>query len=89
MPENIIPDAEQLSAQMVAEYVDILANFRCRMTPREADAYLGIKHDSILGACKRKEIEHSMAGSGYRVTPKALAIYVRDHLTIKADPLPG
>lgn len=89
MPDRIIQDATKLTADMVAEYVDILANFRQRMSTREAEAFLGLKHNTIRGACIRKEIEYTQVGNSYRVTPKALAEYVRDNLTVKPDPLPG
>lgn len=87
--DGILDDAGRITAQMVAEYVDVLANFRSRMTPRDADRLLGIKANTIRGACERHEIEYTRSGKGYRVTPRALAAYVKDYLTTYPDPLPG
>lgn len=89
MPDNIITERPDTATQLEREYADILANFRCRMTPRKADRYLGVKSNTIQGAIERREIEYLKVGGAYRVTPKALAEWLERFCTVKPDPLPS
>ena len=93
MPNAILPkhgnENPGVVEQLLSRYALALADFQCRMTPSAADAYLGIKKNTVRGAIERREIEYIKAGSQYRVTPMALAKWVEDYLTVKPKPLAG
>lgn len=73
MPKNTIAEPADWMGQMLHHYVQLLADYKCRMSPREADRYIGRKADTIRGAIERGEIRYYKSGKGYEVTPIAIA----------------
>ena len=70
MPDSTIPDPVTSTLQ---NYLALLADYKARMTPRQADRYIGKKSNTILGAIEREEIRYYTNGKGYEVTPLAIA----------------
>ena len=86
---EIVHDKEPTRG-LLEHYAAFLADYRLRMTPRQADRYIGKKSNTVLGAIQRKEIRYYENGSRYEVTPIALAEWLeRYDKPIEPDPLPG
>lgn len=90
MTDEIVPDGTDIAAELVKHYAMFLADFRERMTPRQADRYLRMPSNTVLGAIQRGEIQHYKRGNRYQVTPIALAKWLeRYDKPIEPNPLPG
>lgn len=81
--------AEARPEDAVGQQAEVLADFRSRMTPREADKYLGVRANTVRGAIERGEIEYIRIGTRCAVTPAALAEWVERYLVVRPDPLAG
>lgn len=89
MPTEILPDNNP-AEWLLKHYAAFLSDYRLRMTPREADRYIGKSSNTVLGAIKRKEIKYYQNGSRYEVTPMALAEWLMKYdRPVEPDPLPG
>lgn len=90
MANQIIADNNDPTSSLLEHYAAFLADYRLRMTPRQADKYIGKKSNTVLGAIKRKEIRYRENGSRYEVTPLALAEWLEKYdPPIEPDPLPS
>ena len=90
MPTQIVTDNKELTTSLLEHYAAFLADYRERMTPRQADKYIGKRANTVLGAIQRKEIKHYKNGSRYEVTPLALAEWLEKYdRPVEPDPLPG
>ena len=90
MPETIVPQAGDTVTNLLEYYATFLADYRCRMTPRQADKYIGKASNTIRGAIERKEIRYYKNGSRYEVTPLAIAEWLDKYdRPIEPEPLPG
>ena len=90
MPKPIIPDNKDPTYQLLEGYAAFLADYRMRMTPRQADRFIGKKSNTVIGAIKRKEIRYYENGSRFEVTPLALAEWLKKYdQPIEPDPLPS
>ena len=89
MPEIILPKLDA-KYESFDGCLATLVNFKYRMTTSQAEAMLGLGTGAIRGAIERGEIEYVSVGKGQkRVTPLALAVWIRDYTTIQPNPLPG
>lgn len=89
MPEPIITDNKDPTYQLLEGYAAFLSDYRMRMTPRQADRFIGKKSNTVIGAIKRKEIRYYENGARYEVTPLALAEWLKKYdQPIEPDPLP-
>ena len=90
MANQIITDNKDPTKDLISHYAAFLADYRCRMTPRQADSYIGKRANTVLGAIKRREIRYHVNGSRYEVTPMALAEWLEAYdRPIEPDPLPS
>ena len=89
MPGTSLTDKEP-TEDLLTYYASFLADYRLRMSPRQADKYIRKKSNTVLGAIQRKEIRHYKNGSRYEVTPLALAEWLLKYdKPIEPDPLPS
>ena len=89
MPDTSLANKDPTEA-LLTYYAAFLADYRLRMTPRQADRYIGKQSNTVLGAILRKEIRHYKNGSRYEVTPMALAEWLLKYdPPIEPDPLPS
>ena len=89
MPTEILAD-NNIVDDLIRYYAAFLSDYRMRMTPGQADRYIGKKHNTVLGAIRRKEIRYHKNGSRYEVTPMALAEWLMKYdRPVEPDPLPG
>lgn len=90
MTEPIIADSRDPTHDLLGSYAAILANFKCRMTLREAEDEYGLDHGELRAAIENGLIKFFRAGkTQYRVGPMHLAEYIVKHRTFKNDPLPS
>lgn len=90
MATAIVPDGRSPTSELLEHYAAFLADYRLRMTPRQADKYIGKQANTVLGAIKRKEIRYYEHGSRFQVTPLALAEWLEKYdKPIEPDPLPS
>lgn len=94
MNEDSMPDTslanKDPTADLLAHYAAILANFKCRMTLREAEAAFNLTHGELGAAIKQGKIRYYKVGkTQYRVSPQFLAEYVEKHCTFQNEPLPS
>lgn len=90
MATQIIADNKDPTYDLLQHYAAFLADYRSRMTPRQADKYLGKKANTVLGAIQRKEIRHYRNGNRFEVTPIFLAEWLEKYdQPIEPDPLPS
>lgn len=76
--------------EMVSSYMALLADYRARMSPSDADKYLHKRNNTIRGAIERREIRFYRNGTRYEVTPMALAEWLqRCEVPVEPDPLPS
>lgn len=89
MPDTTLPNRDPTEG-LLEQYAAFLADYRLRMTPRQADKYIGKKANTVLGAILRKEIRYYENGSRFEVTPLALAEWLmRYHPPVEPEPLPS
>ena len=88
MSDSSLPNKDPTS-ELITHYAEVIADFKCRMTPRQADAYLGLKANTVLGAIERREIRHIRNGTRYQVTPAFLAEWIENYKVVQTDPLPS
>ena len=87
MPETIVPNKDP-TRSLLEHYAQFLADYACRMTPRQADKLIGKQANTILGAIKRKEIRYYVNGSRYEVTPMAIAEWLEAYdRPVEPDPI--
>ena len=90
MANQIITDNKDPTYSLLEHYAAFLADYRLRMTPRQADRYIGKKSNTVLGAIERREIRYHKNGSRFEVTPLALAEWLEKYdPPIEPDPLPS
>ena len=90
MAEPIIADNKDPANGLMEHYAAILANFKCRMTLREAEDAYSLDHGELRAAIENGLIKYFQAGkTQYRVGPMHLAEYIEKHRTIQNEPLPS
>ena len=71
-------------------YAAILANFRTRMTLREAEEAYALTHGELRAAIDGGLIRFYKAGkTQYRVSPAFVAEYIERYRTFQNEPLPS
>lgn len=89
MPSKIVANRDP-AEDLIAHYAAILANFKCRMTLREAEDTYNITHGELKAAIDEGKIRYYKAGkTQYRLSPAFLAEYIEKHCTFCNDPLPS
>lgn len=61
------------------ECQDVLADYAQRMSPSEADHFLGLRNGTVSSAIRRGEIEPYVFDSRCKVTPAMLAEWLTTH----------
>lgn len=89
MAKTILDQEPDPATQLLTHYAEVIADFQCRMSPRDADTYLNMRANTVLGAIKRKEIRYIKNGKRYQVTPTFLAEWIENYRTVQPDPLPS
>lgn len=90
MAENIVANNKDPTESLLTHYAAILANFKCRMTLREAEDAYSITHGELRGAIEQGKIRFYKVGkTQYRVSPQFLAEYIEKYRTFQNDPLPS
>lgn len=90
MASKSISDNKDPTNALIEHYAAFLADYRMRMTPRQADRLIGRRSNTVLGAIQRREIRYYRNGSRYEVTPIALAEWLEKYdRPIEPDPLPS
>lgn len=89
MPNTSLANIEP-AEDLIAYYAAILANFKCRMTLREAEDAYSITHGELKAAIEEGKIRYYKAGkTQYRLSPVFLAEYIENYCTFCNDPLPS
>lgn len=89
MPDNTLPEKRSPTEELMADYSAILANFKCRMTLREAEDAYTLDHGELRAAIDKGHIKYFKAGkTQYRVGPMHLAEYIEKYRTLQNDPSP-
>ena len=84
------PGTDATAGALLEQYAAFLSDYRLRMSPRNADKYIGKKSNTVLGAIQRKEIRYYKNGTRFEVTPMALAEWLMKYdQPVEPDPLPS
>ena len=94
MNEDSMPDTslsnKDPEESLLKHYAAFLSDYSLRMSPRNADKYIGKKSNTVLGAIQRKEIRYYKNGTRFEVTPMALAEWLMKYdQPVEPDPLPS